>query len=154
MALATRYLVEGIVIQLQLTKDEVAELDEEQQLQEPQDELHLAPPLYIKQKTSKRCLDCLVRSNRHENLFPCGRFGIWFFMFEFQVILNLSLLVLIALFWNLSVDIKLRGHGAWYVLWVVDVLLYLATVFYFLPACIRKYMVITNVTLFLISRLN
>jgi hypothetical protein len=164
MTLVTRHFVETIVPQLQLTKKSELPGDENDGEADDDARLHgararprpgvgvgaaaeitLAAPAYIRQKKGKRCFDCSVRSNRHENLFPCGRFGISFFLFEFRLIIHLSVLVLIALFWHLTVDIKKRGHGALFILWVIEVLLFLAILFFFLPVCVRKYMVITNV---------
>lgn len=125
--------------------------EEEHKLSKDQSEYRI--PMYITKKAEKKCGWC-QRSNRHESLFPCGKFGISLMMFEFQFAKNSSLLALIALFWYEIVDIHNNGHWAVYILLVIGILVYLYGLIYLVPVCTRRHMLITNVNKLCICRLK
>lgn len=146
--LITRMICNGIYSQLHCTIEEPSPLtdnyeDEERKLSEVV--IDYPAPKYIRQKAEKKCGWC-QRSNRQESLFPCGKFGISLMVFEFQMVLSSSLLGLIALCWYEAVDI--RNYGRWpaYILLVISILVYLYILIYVIPVCLRRFMLVTNVS--------
>lgn len=129
------------------------EVKEEEKKMNPRDTGKIfIPPAYLKNKAERKAFDCGRKSNRHENLFPGGRFGIFLMLFEMQLILNLSLLCLIALFAFEIPLIHNDGYWAEYILLVIIVVVFLICIIIMLPAIIAIYMLITNVSFTIIVK--
>jgi hypothetical protein len=105
----------------------------------------LKAPRYITETAAGACLDCGKRSNRHESLFLCGRWGLLLYRFWFQFLFCTSALLLIALCFYHGADIHAHGHGANYLLLVIDFGVCFVALFLGLPGLLRKFAVITNV---------
>jgi len=147
LILIFRYTCDTVLEELSYSMEEQGRIsevennDEENRLS--QVVIDLQPPKYIKKRAEQKCCQ---RLNRQEALFPCGRCGISMMLFELQLILNFSLLALMALGWYEMIEIKEKLHWGWYFFASFVILVYLYCAFYILPVCIRKFMLATNVS--------
>ena len=146
LVLVARYTCDSILEELSCTFEEgIARQRDDEEVKLSEVVVDLQPPKYIKQKARRMCCQKL---NRQEALFPCGKCGIKIILLEFQLILNISLLSLIALIWHETTEIYHDSDdSSWLFLFIaVAVLFFIYSAFYILPVCVRKYMLITNVT--------
>lgn len=105
----------------------------------------IEPPRYIRIKPEKRSCECGKKTNRHENLFPGGRKGIYLTLLEMQLVLYFSLLCLITLIFYGFMTIRREGHWGCYIVCIVNIMIFFYCSFYVIPDCLGKYMLITNV---------
>ncbi len=147
--LRTRCVCDSILTSLSCTIEEVAQdddrLGDENNGLVGEVAIEVVPPPYVRQRAYRRCCDCGGRPNRQEALFPCGRCGAGMLMFQFQFVLNVCLLSIIALGMHEAHEVYVADYWVYYALLVLDFLVFIYAGFYISLVCIRKHMIITNV---------